>query len=479
MLNVHYIRNNDELTQDAFVEGLKELATDREIYVVADIYDDDRSRTKYINKPFPTFYVYIKGYEPFFVNTFYGDLRGASFIDEKCLKWKVPSEEKLDYMRPSMSPIGQMTIQMTLMKMVLMNNKNKDIWKHFPEKGLFCSFFGEYKGVETIADKLGIKVSNIEPDIDTIVKYIKDECMNESCREREDMLDYFLEISDICCMRNYINVEDEVRDIISNEDNDHDKDSFSETWELINDGEILYDNDFCAGDNNDITIDKSFEMEEEENRIKFMSTNIFIKDVHINPIFRSHKINTILAYITEFNCYENPCGERLKYLKSIVPTSEYIDFDLNGNERFPTEIYDDIIMPEIHKLNINNHFYVIPFDWYPKTRKYELEIDKILDESMCALIYENLEDKYDTNKVYKWLHQNYPDMMMDLARILRTDVLKNRENYNTIHITDMTITAEHLNIDLSRLKSILNDLPEELLCAPSPEQNKDQGDIPF
>ena len=72
-----------------------------------------------------------------------------------------------------------------------------------------------------------------------------------------------------------------------------------------------------------------------------------------------------------------------------------------------------------------------------------------------------------------------PDMMMDLARILRTDVLKNRENYNTIHITDMTITAEHLNIDLSRLKSILNDLPEELLCAPSPEQNKDQGDIPF
>ena len=136
-------------------------------------------------------------------------------------------------------------------------------------------------------------------------------------------------------------------------------------------------------------------------------------------------------------------------------------------------------MPEIHKLNINNPFYVIPFDWYPKTRKYELEIDKILDESMCALIYENLEDKYDTNKVYKWLHQNYPDMMMDLARILRTDVLKNRENYNTIHITDMTITAEHLNIDLSRLKSILNDLPEELLYAPSPEQNKDQGDIPF
>ena len=136
-------------------------------------------------------------------------------------------------------------------------------------------------------------------------------------------------------------------------------------------------------------------------------------------------------------------------------------------------------MPEIHKLNINNPFYVIPFDWYPKTRKYELEIDKILDESMCALIYENLGDKYDTDKVYKWLHQNYPDMMMDLARILRTDVLKNRENYNTIHITDMTITAEHLNIDLSRLKSILNDLPEELLCAPSPEQNKDQGDIPF
>ena len=476
MLNVHYLDEKVSAGCDIVIEALKLLALKQDIYVIADGYsndDDCGKRAKEPDKVFPELYVYIEGYMPFFINTSCGDLRGASFIDRNSVTWKLPDGAVFDSANPSISPVGQMMKQIRLFKILLAQKKRAELVQHMPKKGLSVSFYGNYAGVNKVAEVFGISFAHVEPDECVMAQYIKDECMNDMYKDGKDdegTLDCFLEISDIYCMKKYIDIEAEVRNSSGYFSETGEDDAFKEAWGVIHEGEVMKEAAFGnSGDdsgNSNGNADDSVALEENKLKEKWMNTDIFVKDVHINPVFKSHRINQIIACMCESNVWRNLPGKRLRYLNSIVPLYEMVNHYTEDKSRFHKKFFDDIIMPEIDKVNKYNPFYVQPEDWYPVSKKFELGRGDMLNDAMRCLVRENLQEGYDACKVYEWLHRKHPRMMRQFARAFNADIEAHKEAYNVRAYTGMTEKARELSLDLPQLFKILANLPEELNCAP-------------
>ena len=478
MLNVHYLDEKVSDGCDIVIEALKLIALKQDIYVIADGYskdDDCGKRAKEPDKVFPELYVYIEGYMPFFINTSCGDLRGASFIDRNSVTWKLPDGAVFDSANPSISPVGQMMKQIRLFKILLAQKKRAELVQHMPKKGLSVSFYGNYAGVNKVAEVFGISFAHVEPDECVMAQYIRDECMNDMYKDGKDdeddedyegTLDYFIEISDIYCMKKYIDIAHELHGANISFADAGDADAFAEEWVLSHEGEARGGAAFGNSGNGGINADDWGALEEKKLKEKWMNTAILLKDVHVNPIFKSYRIDEIIAYICESYAWRNPCGKRLKYLKSIVPLYEMVNNYDDDNARFPEEFFDDIIMPEIDKVNKYNPFYVQPDSWYPVSRQFELDRGGMLNDVLRCLVRENLKDGYDASKVYEWLHRQHPKMMWQFARTFNADIAANKDAYNVREYTGMTEKARELSIDLPQLFKILENLPEELNCAP-------------
>ena len=485
MLNIHYLDEKVSNGCDIVIQALKLLAPKQDIYVIADGYSDDDDCGKGPDKVFPELYVYIEGYMPFFINTSCGDLRGASFIDRNFVTWKLPDGAVFDSANPSISPVGQMMKQIRLFKILLAQKKRAELVQHMPKKGLSVSFYGNYAGVNKVAEVFGINFAHVEPDECVMAQYIKDECMNDMYKDDKDgkddegTLDYFLEISDIYCMKKYINIAHELHGANISFADAGDADAFAEKWVLLNEGDAM-DGAACgnSGDGSG-NADDWGALEEKKLKEKWMNTAIFVKDVHINPAFKSHRINEIIAYMHMSNVWNPLHGKRLRYLNSIVPLYDMVNHYTKDKTRFPKEFFDDIIMPEIDKVNKYNPFYVQPEDWYPLSKRFELGRGEMLNDALRCLVRENLQDGYDVVKVYEWLHRKHPKMMRQFARAFNADITAHKEAYNVRVYTGMTEKAKELSIDLPKLFKILENLPEELNCAPKPKSPGDSQMVLF
>lgn len=449
-LNCYYQNpDNKHGYEELIIEALKDISRNKAVYTV--IGDRDLNVRKDIEKSctdrlFPAMYVYIEGYKPFFVNYGYGFLEKGMFTDKNMLTWNVDQKKTVSNLYENLSPIGQMMRQISTIKDKLIESVEKDILNDIPKHGLFLNIWGEYKKAEEICSMFGITVAKVPPDEHAIARYIERKCLNDSYKESSfNAINSFLGISDVYNGENWYNdsllndysIKEAIKyytekwhkdfSSVNNEPDNYLDDVFSETWALIQEGELSYDN--CFDEEDDISIrDTSDELNtlrhEQETLLK--KHNYFLKEIALNPIFEFDKVNAALDYIVK-KSDENPGGKRLTRLRdSFYPNEVFATPDVfDREERYGTKLalaekYVDVLISIVSKRNTGNPFYVKP-EWYD-TPDERLEKVKPLaiKKMIVAFIAFNLPDVsqnyiYDINKIYDWGMQTYPSKMMNIA----------------------------------------------------------------
>ena len=346
--------NNKHGYEELIIEALKNISRNKAVYAV--IGDRDLNARKNTEKNctdrlFPTIYVYVEGYKPFFINYGYGFLEKGMFIDKNMLTWNVNHKKAVSNLYENLSPVGQMMRQISTIKDKLSESTKKDFINDVPKHGLFLNIWGEYKKTEEICNMFGIIVAKIPSNEHAIARYIERKCLNDSYKENDlNAINSFLEISDMYIEENWYNdnlnncdIKEAIKyytkkwykdfSTANNESDNYLDDTFSEAWTLIQEGELSYDDyssEECDISIRDISDELNILRYEQEASLK--KHNYFLKEIALNPIFEFDKVNAALDYIVKKND-ENPGRERLTRLRdSFYPNEIFLAPDVFNDE---------------------------------------------------------------------------------------------------------------------------------------------------
>lgn len=452
--------------EELIIEALKDISHNKAVYAVIgdrDLNVRKNAEKNCIDRLFPTIYVYIEGYKPFFINYGYGFLEKGMFTDKNMLTWNVAHKKVVSNLYENLSPVGQMMRQISTIKDKLSESVGKDIINDIPKHGLFLDIWGEYKKSDEICNVFGITVAKVPPDEHTIARYIERKCLNDSYEENGfNTINSFLEISDVYNEEDWYNddlndydvkeaikyyTEKWYKDFSSTNDESDNylDDAFSEAWALIQEGELSYDDCFdgeeCDISTRDISDELNMLRYEQEASLK--KHNYFLKEIALNPIFEFDKVNAALDYIVKKND-ENPGGERLTQLRdSFYPNEVFLAPDVfNHEEKYGIKLalakkYVDVLISTVSKRNSGNPFYVKP-EWYNTPDERLEKVKPLAIKKMIAIfIAFNLPDVpqnyiYDINKIYDWGMQTYPFKMMNIA----ASIVRQIDNQTYIFFAD-------------------------------------------
>lgn len=459
-----YMYTNGEVREDDVhefvIDALKIIARKHKIYVVVNVndclsYNHEDKSIKYLDEKLPSFYVHIEGYTSFFINAFGMNLNGAKLKRAASTKDKYPN------------PMAQLLNQIRWVKQEIKKARGKDVGLSIPNVGYCMGFYGSHVyDWEEVSTLFGIREIRFSPEMpEAIAQYIRETHLIESNMVQDDIYarDMFFGTSDIYCLAPFIEEDNNyIKEHIKNDDGSDRDDDFY--YNLIK--------------------------QEKETRI---STSIILKDIHVNPAFRGREVNQIIAYLysggfgdTHISGPGSLYGKRIDYLVQIFPYNHEIAVDgdmntvVNVIDDEPLRAFDDVIMPEIDRLNKANPFYIKPFEWRTKEERVREMFPEMLSMIIYGLVWEITNSTYgvdpeeyvgeecEIDDTIDWLFDEEFFIMNGIAHDIRKHLFNNLSVYKKFIDDPIKYIEGHNITDLNPLREIVKNIPKELLTQDFP-----------